>query len=484
MRVYESITELVGNTPLLHLKKIEEKEELVAKLYGKLEFYNPGGSVKDRIALNMIESAEKDGRLKPGGTVIEGTSGNTGIGIAAVCAAKGYKAVICMPENMSKERISILKAYGAEVHLTPAEKSMGGSGEKAKEKPGQREHELHRSRLAARLARIERKTRDRLFAPGAEKRPVKSGKRNQGAKKKQKRICEAHRVESVIVPAFAVPGNKIGNLVDPGGNALTNGLINEDRGGGADIQGIGKTEHRDPDAQIGTVHPLGGKTVLLGAKRDGDIAGQIHLEMEFFGVGSCGKNRETARLEKLQRLFARRFDNRHREHRAGGGADDIGVVDIGSAVADDHRRHLGGIGRAENRAEIAGLFDRLGDNHQRIGRQIEIGEFPAHMRPDHQQPVRTLFVGDFLEADFRACIDFRTGDGAFADDFRLVLVLEVEIRTMEERMRPVAVVERTAALAVALDNHFARLLARSAAAELHDMLELGIGRRCDFDIHC
>lgn len=146
MRVYESITELVGNTPLLHLRKIEEKEELLAKLYGKLEFYNPGGSVKDRIALNMIESAEKDGRLKPGGTVVEGTSGNTGIGIAAVCAAKGYKAVICMPENMSRERISILKAYGAEVHLTPAAKSMGGSGEKAEEliagipgafKPGQ-----------------------------------------------------------------------------------------------------------------------------------------------------------------------------------------------------------------------------------------------------------------------------------------------------------------------------------------------------------
>ena len=132
-KIYHSILELIGHTPIVELHKIEKKEETAAKIFAKLEYFNPGGSVKDRIALNMVEAAEAEGRLKEGGTIIEGTSGNTGIGLAAVAAAKGYKTIICMPENMSKERISILKGYGAEVHLTPAAENMGGAGKKAVE---------------------------------------------------------------------------------------------------------------------------------------------------------------------------------------------------------------------------------------------------------------------------------------------------------------------------------------------------------------
>ena len=130
-RIYDSILELTGRTPLVELHRIEKLEGSQARILGKLEYFNPGGSVKDRIAVNMIEAAEQEGKLKPGGTIIEGTSGNTGIGLAMAAAAKGYKAYICMPENMSKERIQILNGYGAEVYLTPAEKNMGGAGERA-----------------------------------------------------------------------------------------------------------------------------------------------------------------------------------------------------------------------------------------------------------------------------------------------------------------------------------------------------------------
>jgi cysteine synthase A len=133
MKVYESVTDLIGHTPILHLNRIEEKEGTCANIYAKLEFLNPGGSIKDRIALNMIENAEKDGKLKKGGYIVEGTSGNTGIGLAMVAAAKGYKAQIFMPENMSKERIVLIHAYGAEVTLTEKEKNMGGSGAAAAE---------------------------------------------------------------------------------------------------------------------------------------------------------------------------------------------------------------------------------------------------------------------------------------------------------------------------------------------------------------
>ena len=136
MRVYENMLELIGHTPIVHLNKIENNEGAGAHIYAKLEAFNPAGSVKDRIAYNMIETAEADGLLSPGATVVEGTSGNTGIGLAAICAVKGYKTVIFMPENMSHERVTLLKAYRADVYLTPSEQSMGGSGEKAREYAG------------------------------------------------------------------------------------------------------------------------------------------------------------------------------------------------------------------------------------------------------------------------------------------------------------------------------------------------------------
>ena len=132
MHVYESVLELIGHTPLVRLNKIEAKLGLGAAVLAKLEAFNPGGSVKDRAALSMIEAAEAEGKLTPGAAVIEGTSGNTGIGLAMVAAAKGYRTEIYMPENMSRERVTLLRAYGAKVTLTPAEKSMGGSGEAAR----------------------------------------------------------------------------------------------------------------------------------------------------------------------------------------------------------------------------------------------------------------------------------------------------------------------------------------------------------------
>ena len=130
-KIYDNILELVGNTPLLHLNRIIESEKLQADLYAKVESYNPAGSVKDRAALHMIESAEAEGKLKEGGTIVEGTSGNTGIGLAMVGAVRGYRTVICMAEGASKEKIKILKAYGAEVELTPKQNGFGGGGKKA-----------------------------------------------------------------------------------------------------------------------------------------------------------------------------------------------------------------------------------------------------------------------------------------------------------------------------------------------------------------
>ena len=132
-KTYDSILELVGRTPIVRLHKLEEKENTGAHIFAKLEFFNPTASVKARPALNMVEEAEKDGRLKPGGTIIEGTSGNTGIGLAAVAAAKGYKCIICMPDNLSKERLLTLKSFGAEVVLTDSKLNMAGAGAKAAE---------------------------------------------------------------------------------------------------------------------------------------------------------------------------------------------------------------------------------------------------------------------------------------------------------------------------------------------------------------
>ena len=132
-KYYESVLDLIGHTPIVKLNRLKKVLGLKANIFAKLEFLNPGGSVKDRPALNMILEAEKEGLVKEGTTIIEGTSGNTGIGLAMVGAAKGYNVKICMPENMSIERVKLLKAYGAEVYLTPKELSMAGGGSKAQE---------------------------------------------------------------------------------------------------------------------------------------------------------------------------------------------------------------------------------------------------------------------------------------------------------------------------------------------------------------
>lgn len=140
MKVYEKITDLIGGTPLLKLNSIVGDEETKAEIYGKLEYFNPAGSVKDRIARAMIDDAEKSGALKPGAVIIEPTSGNTGIGLASVAASRGYKIILTMPETMSIERRNLLKAYGAELVLTDGAKGMKGAiakaEELAKETPG------------------------------------------------------------------------------------------------------------------------------------------------------------------------------------------------------------------------------------------------------------------------------------------------------------------------------------------------------------
>lgn len=133
MRVYRKITDLIGGTPLLELTNYEKANRLNAKIYAKLEYFNPAGSVKDRIAKAMLDDAEEKGLLKPGAVIIEPTSGNTGIGLASVAASRGYKVILTMPETMSVERRNLLKAYGAELVLTEGTKGMPGAIAKAKE---------------------------------------------------------------------------------------------------------------------------------------------------------------------------------------------------------------------------------------------------------------------------------------------------------------------------------------------------------------
>ena len=140
MKTYDTITDLIGSTPLLKLNRFAAVENLGAEVYAKLEYFNPAGSVKDRIAYAMITDAEKSGALKPGSVIIEPTSGNTGIGLAAVAAARGYRIIIVMPETMSVERRQLMKAYGAELVLSEGAKGMkvaiAKAEELAKEIPG------------------------------------------------------------------------------------------------------------------------------------------------------------------------------------------------------------------------------------------------------------------------------------------------------------------------------------------------------------
>lgn len=131
--IYDSITELIGSTPLLRLNKYVRERGLDAEIIAKLEYLNPAGSVKDRVALNMVLDAEERGLLKAGGTIIEPTSGNTGIGLALVAAARGYKLILTMPETMSEERRRLIKAYGAEIVLTPGAEGMSGAIKRAEE---------------------------------------------------------------------------------------------------------------------------------------------------------------------------------------------------------------------------------------------------------------------------------------------------------------------------------------------------------------
>ncbi len=138
--VYKSIDELISNTPLLELGRIKEKYKLKANIYAKLEKFNPGGSSKDRIAKKMIEDAEDKGILKKGSVIIEPTSGNTGVGLSMIGAVKGYRVIIVMPESMSVERRMLMKAYGAELILTPSDKGMAGAIEKANELANAIEH--------------------------------------------------------------------------------------------------------------------------------------------------------------------------------------------------------------------------------------------------------------------------------------------------------------------------------------------------------
>ena len=127
MKYASNVTELIGNTPLLALDALAARHALKARIMAKLEYFNPAGSAKDRVALEMLDSAEREGRLKSGSTVIEPTSGNTGIALAAICAARGYKAIIIMPANMSAERFQLVRAYGAQLILSPAEQGMKGA---------------------------------------------------------------------------------------------------------------------------------------------------------------------------------------------------------------------------------------------------------------------------------------------------------------------------------------------------------------------
>ncbi|MBO5109509.1 MAG: cysteine synthase family protein, partial [Clostridia bacterium] len=132
-KIYTSVCQIIGKTPLLRLSRVEQSHGLGVTLLGKMEGLNPAGSAKDRVALSMVEAAERDGRLTPGAVILEPTSGNTGIGLAAVAASRGYRAMFVMPDTMSAERIRLLAAYGAEIVLTPGGEGMAGAIARAEE---------------------------------------------------------------------------------------------------------------------------------------------------------------------------------------------------------------------------------------------------------------------------------------------------------------------------------------------------------------
>ena len=142
-KIYTSVDQLIGGTPLLELCNLEKRLGLKAKVLAKLEYLNPAGSAKDRIGLAMINAAEREGKLRPGSVIIEPTSGNTGIGLASVAAARGYRVIIVMPETMSVERRILMKAYGAELVLTEGAKGMTGAIEKAEELAASIPRQLH-----------------------------------------------------------------------------------------------------------------------------------------------------------------------------------------------------------------------------------------------------------------------------------------------------------------------------------------------------
>ena len=263
MKTYDTITDLIGSTPLLKLNRFAAVENLGAEVYAKLEYFNPAGSVKDRIAYAMITDAEKSGALKPGSVIIEPTSGNTGIGLAAVAAARGYRIIIVMPETMSVERRQLMKAYGAELVLTEGAKGMKGAIAKAQE-------------LAA-------QTPD-SFIPGQFTNPANPS---------------AHR---------ATTGPEIWNDTDGTVDIFVAGV-----GTGGTLTGVGEyLKSQNPNVKVVAVEPAGSPVLSKGVagahKIQGIGAGFVPdtLNIKIYDESSTGENedafatgRELARKEGL-----------------------------------------------------------------------------------------------------------------------------------------------------------------------------------------